>query len=87
MFVVDEDEKGSFLAADEGGDHLAVVGHEDGGAEGDVDVAAGVEQIFDEPFHATEADAVELRADLGTFTPELVADAAGDRLDDLFVGQ
>ena len=73
---VGEDELGAFFAADEAGEDAAVGEAERGGAEGDIDVAVGVEDVFEQAVEAAVADAVELRADERAFVGDLVAGGA-----------
>ena len=58
------------------GDDLAVLEGEVRDPEALVDVAIGVEDVFEQPLEAAAADAVELGADLGPLALELVADPA-----------
>ena len=60
----------------EAGEDAAVGEAEGGGAEGDIDVAVGVEDVFEEAIEAAVADAVELGADEDALVGDFVAGGA-----------
>src|SRR5207244_7146408 len=73
---VGEDDQLAFLAALEAGDVAAIFEGEDGIEEGGIDVAVGVEDVFDDAIQAAGGDAVELRADVGAFAFDGMTDGA-----------
>ena len=75
---VDEDQHaGGIFAAEEAGDDVAIFEDQSGVTKRGIDVAAGIEDIFDEPIGAARADAVELRADLTALAIQLMTRGAG----------
>ena len=73
---VGEDELILFFAADESGGGGAVGFYDCGDAEGEVDVAVGIEDVFDEAFKTAIADAVEIGSEAVALAGDLVAGGA-----------
>ena len=71
---VGQDQYLTLLAKQQAAHDLAVLEGEVGDAKGLVDVAVRVEDVFHQTVEAAAADAVELWADLGPFSAQLVAD-------------
>ena len=66
----------AFFAADEAGENAAVGKAQRRGAKGNIDVAVGIEDVFEEAVETAIADAVELRADERAFVANLMTGGA-----------
>ena len=71
--AVGEDEHLAFLSKQKSGETLAVLGGDRRRAEELIDVAIGIERVFQQPIDPAQADAVKLRADARSFSLELMA--------------
>ena len=74
--VVGEDDDLTLLAKDEARNCLTVRQIQRRGPEGLIDVAIRVEDVFEQPIHAADADTIELGANLGALIGDLMAGSA-----------
>lgn len=71
--IVGHDESLSFFTQGQASEYAAVFHRDDGGAKGLIDVAAGVERVFQQAVEAAQADSIEFGANLASIVAKSVA--------------